>query len=482
MSLHHQIVKLSSRSSYKAFEQSLKSPVETQKEKLSQLGLKNHIDSYPLSTYKDFEGEILQGRLEKSGPFAFKDGHFEPTSGSTSEVKWIPYNKAFKAELDAAASPWLYDLYGKFPKIAEGKHYWSLSWLPDDLRKSTQNDDAEALPWYKSYLLKKIMITDPTLQKLPTSREFLKESLARMLEMPVSLISVWSPTFLLKMLDLLEEEKDWFHSRFKRRDQGELVELLKEDNLLSHEALGKLFPKLQLISAWESGTSEVWAKKVKNLFPEVSFQGKGLWATEGVVTIPFQEKYPLAVRSHYYEFYDPADKKIVPFSGLEKGRVVQPVLTTGSGFIRYHLEDNLLVKEFLHKTPCFEFLGRSRHMDIAGEKLSFEVAEKIMGTLKEEFPVEPICFVAQGFKKGGGYGLLLSQTEGLDEEALAGRVEELLQRHHHYKLARDLGQLNRAVLLKKKNPLEYYYQVCKKRIGIEGNIKPEPIVFFEDIQ
>ncbi|MCR9204566.1 MAG: GH3 auxin-responsive promoter family protein, partial [Halobacteriovoraceae bacterium] len=121
-----------------------------------------------------------------------------------------------------------------------------------------------------------------------------------------------------------------------------------------------------------------------------------------------------------------------------------------------------------------------KHIDIAGEKLSFDVAENIMTFLRKEFSIQPICFIAKGQSSGGVYELLIEQEGMSPLSDIEKRVEELLLEHHHYKLARDLGQLKPAEVLNKKKPLEYYYEVCKKRISVDGNIKPEPIVYLEE--
>ena len=58
---------------------------------------------------------------------------YQPTSGSTSAIKWVPYTRQFLGELDAAIAPWLADLYHQYPGVRRGHHYWSLSWLPTSL-------------------------------------------------------------------------------------------------------------------------------------------------------------------------------------------------------------------------------------------------------------------------------------------------------------------------------------------------------------
>jgi hypothetical protein len=41
----------------------------------------------------------------------------EPTSGSSSASKLIPYTKALQREFMAGVKPWLADLYNVYPKI-----------------------------------------------------------------------------------------------------------------------------------------------------------------------------------------------------------------------------------------------------------------------------------------------------------------------------------------------------------------------------
>jgi len=92
---------------------------------------------------KNSGGLILSGE---------KCTRYQPTSGSTSRVKWIPYTKKFLSEIDAVVSPFAVNGYDLEKRIFRGSQYWSLSWIPTDLRKnddSNTNDDLEVLPWWK---------------------------------------------------------------------------------------------------------------------------------------------------------------------------------------------------------------------------------------------------------------------------------------------------------------------------------------------
>src|SRR5260370_15408804 len=68
------------------------------------------------------------------------------------------------------------------------------------------------------------------------------------------------------------------------------------------------WPLLDTISCWTSASAAPFARRLQSLFPGVQIPGKGLLATEGVITIPLSDhSYPaLAAESGYYEFIDDA--------------------------------------------------------------------------------------------------------------------------------------------------------------------------------
>ena len=101
----------------------------------------------PSSHYSDYQDDLERQRRENSQRLIDSPvSRYQPTSGSTSAIKWIPYTRTFLAELDRAISPWIGDLYRQYPQIAQGSHYWSLSWIPSALRDSSSadlNDDMQ---------------------------------------------------------------------------------------------------------------------------------------------------------------------------------------------------------------------------------------------------------------------------------------------------------------------------------------------------
>ena len=124
---------------------------------------------------------------------------YQPTSGSTSKIKWIPYTQPFLNELDNAISPWLADMYQQYPGILTGKHYWSLSWVPSDLRNkltSSINNDLQLLPWWKRLFMAGTMAVPESISLAETSDEsFFATACYLLSSRDLSFISVWTVSY-----------------------------------------------------------------------------------------------------------------------------------------------------------------------------------------------------------------------------------------------------------------------------------------------
>ncbi len=455
----------------------------------------------PISTYADYAQAIGQQKADKLARLIDSPVmRYQPTSGSTSAVKWVPYTKLFLQELDEVISAWVGDLYRQFPKQAKGTHYWSLSWIPTDMRDMTSgdiNDDMMMLSWGKRLLayLTQAVPQDVALAK--TSDDSMFATLAYLAaDESLGFLSVWSPTFALGGL---EQMARW---RFELADaltsgswgprqvnMGDIVcpqnarsaTLLRQwHGQLLPDFFAKLWPKLAVVSSWDTAAAAPWADKLRKLLPHASFQGKGLWATEGVVTFPFQGKYPLAYLSHFYEFEGVADGKIYAPWQLKMGQEVIPIMTTGSGFARYKMSDVMRVDGFIGQVPCFVFLGRNDGVDLVGEKTSATTAQQIQDKLDLHGAL-PVTLLAldQSTNQSPGYVLLLECADNTDVQSLqkhvAQQVESALLDNFHYKLARELGQLQPCACVALPQMREVYLEQCRLRGMIEGNIKIEPL-------
>jgi hypothetical protein len=255
------------------------------------------------------------------------------------------------------------------------------------------------------------------------------------------------------------------------------------DGQLSPAFFEALWPSLAVLSAWDTAAATPWARKLQGCLPQAHFQGKGLWATEGVVTFPFQGRYPLAYLSHAFEFIDAQDGKVLAPWQLRQGQDVIPLLTTGSGLSRYQMSDVLRVDGALGQVPSLTFLGRNDGVDLVGEKTSATVAQQVQDglTLQGALPVTLLA-LDEARHRSPGYVLLVECGEGTSAETqaamqsdLASQVEKALQANFHYKLARELGQLQRAACVSLPHMRALYLDQCRERGMIEGNIKIEPL-------
>ena len=465
----------------------------------------------PITDYNDWQ-TLIQKQQEDNKPVLTKHecSRYQPTSGSTSKIKWIPYTQEFLNELDNAISPWVGDMYQKYPGILKGKHYWSLSWVPSDLRNkltTSINNDLQLLPWWKRLFMAGTMAVPESISLAETSDESFFATAAYLLSCSdLSFISVWSPTFALSLLEFIQTHKvDLQYTLDKGKWPLHLTGLKninspkntrsarilsKWDGEIDAEFTQSIWPNLALISAWDTSSSKIWAAKLHALFPHCDFQGKGLWATEGVISIPFQGKYPLAINSHFYEFEDLSSGKIHTSWQLEEGQNVRPIISSSNGLLRYAMKDQLKVTSFINQCPCFEFIGRIDGTDLVGEKISPEVAIQLINHFNQGDSVTPITLIALPAKKAHEkprYALLCSDLPSLiegyteqTENSLSKRLEEQLCEHFHYKLARELGQLDSARVMIKKDALNFYAQHKMDQGMVKGNIKVEPLITWEN--
>jgi hypothetical protein len=440
-----------------------------------------------LKSKEDFENSPISDygqQTKKLNEANFIAKRYQPTSGSGDKEKLIPYNDKFINELNKGLNPWLFDLGKTYPSILTGRHYWSISWLPTHYReKNWSLDDFELLPAWKKNLTRIMMAVPNEISKAKSLEASQFATLTYLIAADdLSFISVWSPTFFLQLLALADSWKE------------ELLRTLRSGtwNLFSPELdylscpqspkqalafekgdLKKVWPKLSLVSSWDSSTSDQWSEKLRAKFPDASFQGKGLWATEGVVTIPFEGRYLLSYLSHYYEFLNLENGELLSSWELKEGMEVQPVITSGNGFVRYNLKDRILVKGFYKSLPELEFLERDSTFDMVGEKLDAHCFLEIHHEMKHVFPMLSwVIAFAVIPTSGRPYYHFIFDGEG-DVKKAEEYLKKLLDQRFHYHLALELGQLSNLKITISRSTYTQYEEFQIKKGMVQGNIKVE---------
>lgn len=445
----------------------------------------------PVTDYAFWEKDILRQKEHGGNEICPQTERYQPTSGSTSAQKWIPYSKAFMREMDAAIQPWMGDVGLTRGRVFSGSQYWSLSWLPQDQRdKRPSNDDLELLPPWKRAVLEKVMAVPAAVTYTKTMDESQFATLAYLCSRSdLSLVSVWSPTFWLTLLDKLDgwrEELAWTLESGKWALKGafqdttlaapasrKAARFLRESS--GTELSERLWPRLSLISCWDSAGAKPWAEQVRQRHPGIELQPKGLWATEGVITIPFQGQYPAAITSHFLEWEDLDDGKIYPTWRLRTGQSVQPLLSGAHGLLRYKLNDALTVTGRLHDTPVFDFKGRLRETDLVGEKLSAQLTEEAFGAVEAETGLRPFTLFAVRTRRSKPYYLVLAREGNIPAGQLERSVDSALSKVFHYKLARELGQLGPVRARLAHEPEKLYQSLQQAKGMLAGDIKCESL-------
>jgi hypothetical protein len=440
----------------------------------------------------------------------------EKTSGSSTAAKYIPYTSSLRREFQRAVGAWMFDLHAHQPAMVCGTAYWAITPLAREpeitsggLRVGFEND-TEYLGAAERFLLGKILAVPGEVARVPELDTALYVTLRFLLQSPsLSFISVWAPSFLTILLGHLHNNAERLLADLRDgrlRPPGQLPEAIAPafDRFLRADAARArrlehawresgmlraqdLWPNLRVISCWTDASSRPAVPALRDMFPGVDIQGKGLLATEGVVSLPLVEHGACitAATSHFYEFMEQPGTLPRLLHELETNHEYSVLLTTGGGLYRYSLGDRVRVVGFAGSTPLLEFLGKEDGVsDLCGEKLS----PAFVGSVLEELAVEraymsDFAMLAPSQQESLGYVLFL---EGATSETdLAVRLDEKLARNPHYAYCRRLGQLTAPRIFQITGDAgEYYLRRCVamgQRAGAVKAVALHRLAGWEDI-
>lgn len=415
----------------------------------------------------------MNGEQHVLSPFPVK--FFEPTSGSTSPSKLIPYSKGLQETFNMALHPWLFDLFRNEPGLWGGPAYWVVT--PRTAKQAETSggipigfaDDSEYFGDWAGKLVDKLMVVPKSTADLPTINHWRYFTLLSLLRTEnMRMISLWNPSFLPVLLSALKTWSDDLvgdlsggtcsngpFSRGKRTARASFSPLPDRAANLRNlfprttgqwKGLGNLlWPRVCLISCWTEAFAEGSLPDLLEWFPGVKVQTKGLLATEGPVSFPMTgaPSPVLAANSCFYEFQEGWDGEtpVRLAEELEPGGVYRVIMTTFGGLYRYRLSDVVRIRGFWRKLPCLEFLGKESFVcDLCGEKLNSRHVEKIWnklfeastgGFLAPHAETDPPCYLL----------FLTDHSSSGSPPNLESLWEDELSENFHYRWCRENGQL-----------------------------------------
>jgi len=443
----------------------------------------------PVHSFSDLSEEI--SKIEKGESDILFSGEaiaFERTSGSIAGQKLIPYSENSLLDFRHAILPWLSDVASEY-NLTEGSAYWAISPATRDA-EVTEGGLPVGMP-DAAYLGEDVIpffhATSAVPQWVGTVSDFREWQLATLYYLVCSrdlvFISVWSPTFLLSLLDALQERKhDLEHILL---NGGTMSGKSLAKDLLAYEILKTyyknmnpktLWPDLKIISCWADASSLPFYQQLNKQFPDVPIQPKGLLLTEGVVTIPNQVGHTvLSADSGFYEFSD-SESNIKLAHELIKGECYDVIMTTSGGLYRYRSHDRVVCDGYYSDLPILRFVGRGDcSSDLVGEKLTEEFVTRCFDGIPGFKMLLPV------HDETPGYLLVVEEQSEQSTDSVRDKVETRLFNNPHYEYACKLGQLQRLRVLRLKNPLNMYLMSPEHSGARFGDIKVPSLCIKENI-
>ena len=402
----------------------------------------------PIATYDDLEPWVERIRGGEQGVLTCEPVlTFEKTSGSAGAAKYIPYTATLLREFRRAVGAWLFDLFTKRRTLLAGAHYWSLS----PMVRPTEDDVACALPvgfpsdaeyfgplerrWLRWLMAAGSEVADTS--DIEECRRRTLDSLMACRDL--RFLSVWNPSFLTLLL--------------KRLPAGAMPR--------------ELWPDLELVSCWTSAAAARFLPELREHLPGVEIQGKGLMATEGVISFPLvgHSGATPAIASHFLEFVD-EDGRAHLAHELEVGARYRPLMTTGAGFARYDLGDLVEVVA----PGAIVFVGKAGVVsDLCGEKLTEAFVGSVLESLERQAS-SGLLLLAPEWGSPPRYLLFTERHRG---ERFADEVDRALRRSPHYDYCRRLGQLERVEVVVVENGEELFLRGCIAEGQRAGDVKSD---------
>lgn len=187
-----------------------------------------------------------------------------------------------------------------------------------------------------------------------------------------------------------------------------------------------------MLGNWTGGSMGAYLRHYPQYFGNTPVRDVGLIASEGRMTIPFEDHTPagiLDITTHYFEFIpeseiDSPNPTVLAAHELQEGGKYFILPTTAFGLYRYNIHDLVRVAGFYNQTPLIEFLNKgSLISNITGEKLSeYHVTSSMKSVLQQlnlsigTYSVAPVWNDEMPF-----YALFLEDGE-LSDPAAADRL------------------------------------------------------------
>ncbi|MCA9073602.1 MAG: GH3 auxin-responsive promoter family protein [Planctomycetaceae bacterium] len=407
---------------------------------------------------------------------------FALSSGTTGDAKFIPVTRQFVADYRRGWSIWGINTFDDHPRL-HGLKILQLTSDFDQFRTPggtpcgnisglAQSMQSRVLKF--KYILPQaiLSITDPV------ARYYTILRLAVAVR-DVGLLVTANPSTLVHLAREMDEQSesllrdihngtlsDTFPVRAHLRQA--LGPLISRPNPSRAKELGRhlerrgrlspqdVWPELTVIGVWTGGSAGAYLPAVRQAYGDVAIRDHGLSASEGRMTIPFEDHTAsgvLDVCSHFFEFI-PEDQIDSPSPDtllaheLDIDQNYYILLTTASGLCRYDIHDVVRCTGHRGTTPVLEFLHKGAHFSsITGEKVTESQVVNAVRTVTEQLSLQLSHYTfAPQWGNPPFYQLLVEEHEfanPAEAKQLATMIDQELQHLNcEYADKRSTGRLD----------------------------------------
>ncbi len=411
----------------------------------------------PITTYEELKPWLDRQRAEEGAIVTPERVLFyEKTSGSSGQAKYIPYTASKQRAIRDLFAAWAYDVLRHGPKLRTGRMYVSVSPRLGPA-ETTATGRPVGLEHDAAYLGRGLQAlvgafwAGPRAEHRHADAPAFLDAVARSLlqARDLEIVSVWNPTFFEVVLDraaaILGGEPDW----------------------------AEVWPSLGVVSCWAAAAAAPMAERLRRRLPHVWLQGKGLLATEAVITVPWVRAHACVPFVHHtlIELLDD-DGRARPLVDAERGETYELVVSTAGGLVRYRLGDRVQVTRRYGAVPCLAFVGRAGGVsDLVGEKLGEAfVAEALRATIPQPRGLAVLVPVL-----GPPAHYVLVSDQPVPGRAVTA-LERTLAGAHHYGLARSLGQLGALRCVVARDAGRWITEREMRRGLRLGDVKPRALL------
>lgn len=269
--------------------------------------------------------------------------------------------------------------------------------------------------------------------------------------------------------------------RHLKPDRTRAIELRRVVEDTGQLLPSRCWPAMSQLGVWTGGSAAAYLPELRNIFGNIRIRDHGLHASEGRMTIPFDDETAsgiLDIQTHYFEFVpvseiDSQSPVVLEAHELQLDTDYYILMTTASGLYRYNIYDVVRCTGYYGTTPLLEFRHKGAHISsITGEKITesqvvaavIQAAHELSLSLSQ-FTLTPV------WGQPPAYQLYIGCSSEHDAAkvgaALAAAVDAALQRlncEYHEKRSTDrLGALSCELL-----PAEIWQQFTNNRLAASG--------------